>query len=595
MTEISDAAKGSPSKPGFLKRKDILALGAIYLQWSLIYTYYVFYPTTFAPNTHFHELLNLCIVASYQIIILAAWAIFRGRVGHLAANLMPVAAFLLYELNAFGYIVLFMEWVAKGEVDLEFAQQRFIDKQNILAGYVSMLAVAGAYLCFKYRVSVARKIGTMAAFAFLLVLSIYHITLYFYEFEPMAEELVEIREEMLRPMVFSQDLETDCQRLPRLECYRFFEGEEWPEGARLQGSEYLTLKEKDFYSGWPDLIDEIELRTEERKHPDDVIWTETQRAANFDDTFVPQYDALIVFSKYHQEITVFIYRHIITRVLDVSERAAGAIMVFCTFWLTISLMVIWSHPHREEGGVRSRWAFLFWNVAGCIAFMFYFNLFFHAALIMLSALMIYYRKWKWLGFMIGSYVVFAAQVWLLLTLVKDNPDETGLTVAAGLTGLIIGLVSIKLGAPVTNLRAEVLWVLMIIYALELPVILQDAIASPFGYTPAILFTMSLACLLAARKEPQRLFAGYYLLMAGVISSTMYLWLATGLITDGVAYGREIGWVNPTNNVLANTNAVLFYFSFLVGGSLIYLSHQHKNVLEALGRRRAGKGSQLKLR
>ena len=584
----SDVAEKAPvNKPGYVKRSDVLAIGAIYLQWALIYVYYMFYPTTYAPNTDYHELLNLCIVASYQVIILAAWTIFKGKVGYLGANVMPGIAFLLYELDGFAYIVIGMEWLAKGSVEPEFAQQRFIDKQNILAGYMSMLSVAGAYLCFKYRVGVARKLGTMIAFAFLLVLSIYHITLYFHEFEPMAKELEEIREEGLRPMVFTRDLEADCKRLPRLECYRFMEGEEWPEGARLEGSEYLTLKEKDYYNGWPQLLEEIRFRTgNEEITPEEIIWTETQRAANFDDTFVPQYDALIVFSKYKNEITVFLYRHIITRVLDVSERASGAIMMFCTFWVGMSLLVIWTHPNRDEKGIRVRGAFIFWNIAGCIAFMYYFNLFFHAALLFLALLMIHFHKWRWLLFMVLSYLVFAGQVWLFLTLIKGTLGDVPLAIFSAVIGLILGGVSMKLGAPVSGWRARSLWLLLAVLAVEMPMMFKDAVISPFGWTPGILLGMAVVCLVAAKKEPERLFSGFYMLMAGLISSAMYLWLGTGLLMDGIEYGREIGWENPINNVLANTNAVLFYFSFLVGGCALYLQAKHKGVLEALGRRLA---------
>lgn len=568
--------------PGFLKRKDILWLGLIYIQWILVYVYYNFFPTTYAPGTDHHALLNTCIVASYHLLIFSIFAIFKGKVGHLQAFLMGIAAFLLYELSAFKYVVFAFELAATGTIDLDFAQLRFIDKQNILAGYMSMLAVAGTYLCLRYQVGVARKIGTMASFAFLIVLSIYHITLYFHEFEPMAEVLEEIREEHLRPMVFSRNLQEDCASLPGLRCYRFMEGEAWPEGATIEGESYLFFKQKDYKNGWPHLVEEIKYRTgKEYENTDEIIWTETQRAANFDDTFVDQFDALIVFSKYNREITVMIYPNIITRVLDVSERGAGAIMTFCTFWLTMSLMVIWSHPNREPKKVPSLGAFVFWNITGIIAFTYYFNLFFHAAMIMIGILMITYRKWKWLGFMTGSYAVFAMQVWIFLALIEGTLTDTALAVFAGMIGVIIGLVSIKLGTPVSSLWKKATWVGLTVTAMELPLIFKEQVVDPFGWTPAIFFSLALVCLMAARKDPRRLFSGYYLTMAGIISSAMFLWLSTGLMQDSIIYGMGVGWTNPVNNVLANAYAVLFYFSFLVGGSVLYLSHKHQGFLEGL--------------
>lgn len=572
--------------PGFLKRKDVMVLGLIYVQWILIYVYYHFFPTMYAPGTDHHALLNICIVASYHLLIFSIFAIFRGRVGHASAFLMGIAAFLMYELSAFKYVVFAFELAATGTIDLDFAQLRFIDKQNILAGYMSMLAVAGTYLCLRYQVGVARKIGTMASFAFLIVLSIYHITLYFHEFEPMAEVIEDVREEHLRPMVFSRDLQKDCASLPGLRCYRFMEGEPWPDDAMIDGESYLFFKKKDYQNGWPELVEEIRFRTgDEFENTDEIIWTETQRAANFDDTFVDQFDALIVFSKYNREITVMIYPNIITRVLDVSERGAGAIMTFCTFWLTMSLLVIWSHPNREPKKVPSLGAFIFWNITGIIAFTYYFNLFFHAAMVCIGILMITYRKWKWLGFMVGSYAVFATQVWIFLSLIKGALSDTALAVFAGVIGLTIGLVSIKLGAPVASRLKKIMWVALAVLAMELPLLCKEQVLEPFGWTPAIFFAMALVCLSVSRRDPKRLFSGYYLTMAGIISSAMFLWLSTGLMQDSLIYGMDIGWVNPVNNVLANAYAVLFYFSFLVGGSVLYLRHKHQGFLEGLRKKR----------
>ena len=577
--------------PGFLGRKDVFWLCMIYVQWISVYVYYHFFPTTYAPGTEHHELLNVCIVASYHLLIFSIFAIFKGRAGHVSVFVMGVAAFLLYELSAFKYVVFAFELGANGTIDLDFAQLRFIDKQNILAGYMAMLAVVGTYICLRHKVGVARKIGTMASFAFLIVLSIYHITLYFHEFEPMAEVLEEIREEHLRPMVFSRNLQQDCALMPGLKCYRFMEGEPWPEDAVIEGERYLHFKKEDYKNGWTQLEDEIKFRTgKEYESTDDIIWTEAQRAANFDDTFVDQFDALILFSKYNREITVMIYPNIITRVLDVSERGAGAILTFCTFWLTMSLMVIWSHPNREPKKVNAFWPFVFWNVTGVIAFTYYFNLFFHAALVCIGVLMITYRHWKWLGFMVGSYVVFAAQVWLFLTLIKGALEDSALAVFAGVIGVTIGLVSIKLGAPVRSWIKKVLWVGLAVVAMELPLIFKDKVVDPFGWTPAIFFAMALACLVVTRKDPKRLFSGYYLVMAGIISSVMFLWLSTGLMQDSMTYGEGIGWTNPVNNVLANAYAVLFYFSFLVGGSVLYLSHKHQGFLEGL-RKKLKKGKE----
>lgn len=575
--------------PGVLERGDAIWLGLIYLQWLAYYVYYTLVPTTYAPDTQYHALLNTCIVVAYHVVIFSVVAVFTGKAKRNHIFWYGFLGFLLYELSAFKWIVFAFEYAAKGTLDLQFAQLRFIDKQNIFAGYMCMLAVAGTYLCFKYRVNVARKIGTMIAFAFVLVLSIYHITLYFHEFEPMADYLEEVREDYLRPMSFTRNLEEDCKVLPGLQCYRFMEGEEWPEGAYLAGEKYLHDKIEDYKNGWPALVNEIEIRSGDRfENTDDIIWTETQRTANFDDTFVDQFDALIVFSKYNKEITVMIYPKIITRVLDVSERGAGAVLVFCIFWMSIGLLVIWSHPDREKGDVKSRGAFVFWNIAGIIAFTYYFNLFFHAGLIMIALLMMIYRKWLWLVFMIGSYTLFALQVWIFLGLKENALGETPLAIFAVIIGSIIGLISIKLGAPARNILAKVLWVIACIAAMALPLVMKNQLIEPFGWTPALFFVLAGLCLWKAKKEPVRLFSGYYLVMAGTISSAMYLWLLTGLMQDSIRYGQEILWVNSVNNVIVVAYSVLFYFSFLVGGSVLYLSYKHKNVLKRLGERIARK-------
>lgn len=554
-----------------------LSVVGLLLQWVLIYGYFHLNPTTFASGTDHHAILNTAIVGCYQIMTYAALAIFRGRVSHGVLLALPGLSLLVYELGAFSYLVYGIEWLRYGEVSFKYAQDRLVDKQNIITGFLAMLIMVGGVMALLHKVNITRKLGLACASVVMMSLIVYHVNLYFFQFDPLVGRMTQWQNTELRQLSFSQDLKEDCERFENVECHRFHDGEAWPEGARIRGSKKVTDLEEDYANGWVALLAE-----KQRRSPDEpIIWTEVVREASFDETFAPQYDALIVFTKYYDQNTVIIHRKLITYIFQMSERMSLCILVLAAFWLTTAHLVSSSHPSREDRIPIRRYLW-FWLAIGVVAFFFEFQIYLHVMLIGLAGALAYRRLWRLLAVGIGVYLMTYSHVGFSLVLMEGFVDDTLILWTSAVSAFLMMFAiksTLRFADPdwrIFGLMIALVGASMILQAYDTAT--AEDMTSPL---PAMLFILALVSLLIARHNPLYLFSGMYCLMAGIMTSVMVFWFVPGMLEDALAEGRAQDAEDQVNMPLATSYFVYGYFSLVMGVVFHHLNKVHLPLFERL--------------
>lgn len=547
------------------------------VQWVLVYFYFLWMPTVFAPETEHHAILNTAVVLGYHMMAYAALAIFLGRVSSRLMLALPGLSLLVYESNLLSYVVYGIEYLFYGEVSFKYAKERLVNKQNIITGFLAMLIMVGGIMALTHRVNVTRKLGLACSSALMMALIVYHVNLYFFQFNPLVDKLEEWQSTELRQLSFSHTLNSDCKRLEGVECYRFKDGESWPEKARIQGSRKVTDLEEDYVNDWKELIAE-----KNRHSPDEpMIWTEVVRESSFDGTFAPPYSALIVFTKYYDQNTVIIHRDLITHIFQMSERLSLCILLLIAFWLALTHLVTSSHPRGEDPVPIRRYLWI-WLITGTVAFFFEFQIYLHAMLIGLAGVLLYKRLWKLLLIELGVYAVTFSHVALSLVLIKGLLADTlvfGISSASAIL-MMIGIKStLRFARPdwrIFGTMIAMVGLSMILQGYNTD--LAEDMTSPL---PVLLFLLSLTALLIARHNPLYLFCGMYCLMAGIMTSAMVYWFVPGMLEDSIGDVKAQGFGSHVNMPLATSYFVYGYFSIIMGLVFNHLNKAHLPLFERM--------------
>ena len=559
-------------------------LADLVVQWTLIYVYFLLFPTTFAENTRHHAVLNTTIVVGYHLFAYAGLLLFRGGVSDKVVLALPGLSLLTYELDVFSYCVYFIEYVRYGEVSFKYAQDRLIDKQNIITGFLAMMVMTGGILCFVHKANVARKIGLALASVMMMALIVYHVNLYFFQFEPMVDSYEEYQNNELRQLSFSQDLSVDCSKHEGLECYRFNDGDPWPEGASIQGSKALGEIEDDYGNGWKALIKE-----KAEKSPDPrMIWTETFRDSSFDETFAPQYSALVVFTKYYDQNTVLIYRDMISYIFQMSERMSFCILVLFVFWLVAGYVIANKHPSREDEIPVGKYMSL-WVGTGLVAFFFEFQIYLHVMLIGLGGVLLYRRRWALLFIGILIYMMTYSHVGISIVLMEGFVDDALLIMMASLSAIAMMVAIVWLLWPASpNWKVFIPLALMIGSALMVVSINTWMAEMMIPVVPISLFVAALICLRYSRTDLMYLFPGMFLVMAGIMSSVMTAWFVPGMYYDAVLNDRLQDPDSQINLPLATSYFIYTYFALVMGIVFHYLIKSHKKLFLTINKKTASK-------
>ena len=557
----------------------VLVVAAVIAQWALIYVYFQCYPTTFAPGTDHHAVLNTTIVGAYQLMAYAALAIFRGKVSSLTLLLLPGLSLAVYESNLFSYLVYGIENLRHGEVSFKYAQDRLVDKQNIITGFLAMLVLVGGVMSLLHKTNVARKIGLAMACALMMALIVYHVNLYFFQFEPLIEEKTEWQNTELRQLSFSNDLKADCAKYAGAECYRFKDGEAWPEGARIQGSQAMQDLEEDYANDWKDLIAKKERLSKDER----MIWTEVLREASFDETFAPQYDALIVFTKYYDQNTVIIHRKLITYIFQMSERMSLCILALCLFWLTVGHLVSSSHP-RGEDPIPVRRYLSIWLATGLVAFFFEFQIYLHVMLVGLAGALVYRRLWKLLAIGVVVYCMTYSHVGFSIVFMDGFVEQDVLIATACVSGaLFFGALMYltRMAHPYSQRPACIVFGVLTASGMIKLAAMPEVAETGNIDLPAGVFLVSFFFLLSARKEPRLVFAGMFCLMAAIMMAMMTQWFVPGMLADAMREGRAQDPSSQVNMPLATSYFVYGYFSIVMGVVFGYLEKVHRPLFERM--------------
>lgn len=569
--------KDSKLEPIAIKGSQGKGLAALVIQWTIIYVYFLLFPTIFAEGTSYHAVLNTTIVVGYQLFAYAALLVFIGRVSNLVFLSLPGLSLLVYELNVFSYAVYFIEWARYGEVSFKYAQDRLVDKQNIITGFLAMFVMTAGILCFVHKASVARKVGLALGSVMMMALIVYHVNLYFFQFEPMVDTYEEYQQKELRQLSFSQNLTVDCAKHEDLECYRFYDGESWPKGAVIEGSKSLTDIEEDYENDWEALIKE-----KAEKSPDPrMIWTEVFRDSSFDETFAPQYSALVVFTKYNNQNTVLIYREMITYIFQMSERMSFCILVVFCFWMFFGYVIANKHPSREDPIPVKKYLGL-WVATGLIAFFFEFQIYLHVMLIGLAGVLLYRRRWALLVIGILIYMMTYSHVGISLVLMEGFVDDALLVMMASASALVMTIAMAWLLWPAKpDWKIVIPFIGMIVLSLIYVSMNTEWAESMVPVVPVSFFMFALFCLGKARTDLMYLFPGMFLLMAGVMSSVMALWFVPGMYLDAVMEDRLQDLNDQINLPLATAYFITAYFALVMGIVFHYLIKSHKGLFQRI--------------
>lgn len=581
---MTENTRRSPLRlsPITIGRQEAKIVATLALQWTIIYVYFLIFPTTFAKGTEHHAILNTTIVGGYQLFAYAALLLFRGKVSNRVFYCLPGLSLLAYELNVFSYCVYLIEYLRYGEVSFKYAQDRLIDKQNIITGFLAMLVMTGGILCFVHKASVARKVGLALGSVMMMALIVYHVNLYFFQFKPMVDTYEEYQQKELRQLSFSQNLVVDCAKHEDLECYRFNDGDPWPEGAVIQGSKSLADIEEDYANGWKALIKE-----KAEKSPDPrMIWTEAFRDSSFDETFAPQYSALVVFTKYYDQNTVLIYREMISYIFQMSERMSLCILVVFLFWMSVGYVIANKHPSREEDIPVGKYLVL-WVATGLVAFFFEFQIYLHVMLIGLAAVLMYRRRWSLLVIGLLIYMMTYSHVGISIVLMEGFVDDALLVMMASVSALAMVFSMIWLLWPAKpDWKVFVPLILMIGFALVFVSMNTDMAEAMVPAVPVSFFMVSLVCLVKSRSNLMYLFPGMFMVMAGIMSFVMTLWFVPGMYEDAVVEDRLQDLDDQINLPLATAYFIYAYFALVMGIVFHYLIKSHKGLFETINRKNA---------
>lgn len=554
--------------------KEVGVATALVLQWTFIYVYFLFFPTIFTEGTDHHAVLNAVIVLGYQLLAYSPLLIFRGRVSDSVVVALPGFSLLVYELNVFSYLVYLIEFIRYGEVSFKYAQDRLVDKQNIITSFLAMLVMIGGVLCFLNRVSVARKIGLALASVMMLSLIVYHVNVYFFQFEPMLKSYEHYMERDLRQLSFAQNLKEECAKDRSLECYRFVDGEPWPKGAMVEGSKSVIGLFEDYQDGWVNLVKE-----KMEKSPDPrMIWTQTFRDSSFDETFAPQYSVMVVFTKFYEHNTIIIHRKMISYIFQISERMSFCILVLLGFWFLIGYFIVTSHPERREKIKINRY-FWSWIALGVAGFFFEFQIYIHVMLMGLAAVLIYKRRWWVFSAGLFTYLLTYSHVGVSIVFMDDFVPDGLITslsvVVSALMGAIILWVLYRSGAPKTFYWSSV--VLSVISLLFIG--LNPDLAKEMNpLIPIVFFGLSIVSFWLSKENLLMVFPSMFLVMAGIMTSVMTFWFVPGMHMDAILNDRVQNLENQINFPLATAYFIYGYFALLVGALCHYLIIKHEKII-----------------
>lgn len=561
----------------YIDRASLLSLLGVFLQWIFIYQYFCFNPTVFAEGTEYSAILNLAIVVCYQLIAYSAIVIFRGEISNKVFLSLPIISLLVYESYVFSYIIYAIEFVRYGELSFENAQDRLIDKQNIISSFLSMLVMVGGVLAIMNRASVARKVGLACVGVIVLGLIVYHVNLFFFQFKPLSDEMKEWQKTEMLDISVSRDLEATCKGYDGLECYRFYDGDPWPEKAKLAGSDVFSSLKADYKNGWKKLKEDAKEGGQEAP----VVWTYFLHDSSFDETFAPQFDILIVFTKQGDQNTLIVQRKLITYIFQILERMSLNIAILFMVWQALAHLIIKSHPIRESK-ISIKKYLLLWVVSGTVLSAFYFNIYLHVMLLGVGLALLYRRYLKplFIGGFIYALIMF--QVFTSLMLIDGNiSDDITLLIACVSAVITMGSMAFTLRYARSNWKAYSVLILIAGSSMIVPALNTSIAVDGTPFSSIAFFVTALVFLQASKTNKFYLLSGVFCLMAGIMTLVMSFWFVPGLWEDSIVERRYQDMDTQINMPLVTSYFIYMYFAIVMGLLFNHLNKVHYPIFKKI--------------